>query len=102
MVYFLEPNYITSLVDLLIIASTLVLNSSFSVSHELAEARKNQVLASGAFNIKKNLIKVRNYLVISVLVNILSVWLILWIFFPLDVLLLFLLSYKVHSELRAS
>ena len=42
----MDRNYITNIVDILIISGILVLNTSFSVSHKLAQDRKDNVLSN--------------------------------------------------------
>lgn len=92
----MDTNYITSVVDLLIIASILVVNSCFSVSHELAINRKEEVFASGALSIRSDISRIQTYLVLSICFNFLMLFTTIVIFWPLDILFLFLLSYKVQ------
>lgn len=95
----MDKSYISSAVDLIIIASTLVLISSFSVTHELAERRKNEILDSGAFSIRQQIRRVQAYLVLSIWTNVAALCFTIWLFWPVESLLLFLLTYKGMQSL---
>lgn len=91
----MNRNYITSIVDTLIISAVLVLNSSFTVSHKLAHNRKDELLASNSPNFSRGLLKVYKYLLTSLIMNVFSFIFVLWLFWPVEWLFLFLLTYKV-------
>eukprot|EP01022_Parablepharisma_sp_SALTPOND_P010209 TRINITY_DN141_c1_g1_i1.p2 TRINITY_DN141_c1_g1~~TRINITY_DN141_c1_g1_i1.p2 ORF type:complete len:484 (+),score=14.65 TRINITY_DN141_c1_g1_i1:382-1833(+) len=93
--YLMDKTYITCLADVLIIGSILACYGSFSASHYLFEQKKNEVIASGDLNIRSSIFKVKLYLVLSIVFNFLVVTTVLWIFWPVDFFLLFLLCYKV-------
>lgn len=95
----MDRNYITNIVDILIISGILVLNTSFSVSHKLAQDRKDNVLSNTSPNFYSELVKIYNYLTYSVILNILCFYFVLWLFWPLEFLLLFLLTYKFMENI---
>ena len=97
MLFLLDKDYIACLLDILIVSGILVVNSSFTAMHKLANNRREELLASYSSNIEKELCKVYTYLKISFVANIISLFVILWLFWPLEFLFLFLLSYKVFS-----
>jgi hypothetical protein len=69
------------------------------VTHELAYTRKNEILGSGAISIDKEIEKVCKYLFLSIISNAFSLLVILWVFWPVEMLLVVLLSYKVNTFL---
>jgi hypothetical protein len=92
--FLVDRTYIASLVDILVIACILVIDSSFSVTQKLAQSRQNDILSCNSTNLPLELGKVRNYLLWSLLANIFSFCLLVWLFWTLESLLLFLLAYK--------
>lgn len=91
----MDRSYITSIIDILLISAILVINSSFSVTHKLAQNRKEELLASHSVSFAEELTKVSRYLQYSLVINAIALYFISWLFWPLEFLLLFLLIYKV-------
>lgn len=87
---------------MLIISAVLVFNSSFTVIHKLAHDRKDELLASNSPTFCYGLLKVYKYLLTALIMNMFSFCFVLWLFWPVDHLLLFLLTYKVLSPLTQS
>jgi len=71
------------------------MNSCFSVTHDLAKNRKEEVFSSESVHFKEQLIRIYYYLQVSLGINVLTLILLVWIFWPLEILFLFLLSYAV-------
>ncbi len=93
--YLLDKSYITCLADVLIIGSILACYGSFAASHQLFEQKKNELIASGDLNIRTSISKVKVYLWLNVATNFVIVASVLFVFWPVDSFLLFLLTYKV-------
>ena len=94
-VYIINKGYLSCTFDLLVLGILLLIYGSFSESHELVSLRMNQLLASGDVNIQSNVAKLRTYMTLSLVANGLVVILTLFLFWPAEQLLLFLLVFKV-------
>ena len=92
--FIIDRTYITSLVDIIIIACVLGISSSFDVARELSQNRQNEIFSSDCSSFNKELRKVHLYLLCSLIFNVLMLILLLWIFSSLESLFLFLLAYK--------
>lgn len=92
----MDKKYLTGFVDIIILASVFVLNSCFSVAHELAMNRKEEIYSSGKLHISEMILKLKAYIGISLFFNILSIVLVVCLFWTVDTLLLYLLIYKVN------
>lgn len=60
----------------------------------MAQVRQNEIISSNLINLQLELRKVRSYLLCSLLSNVLGLFLLIWLFWTLEPLLLFLLAYK--------
>ena len=64
------------------------------MAQKLAQNRQSEIIASNSANFFEELIKVCQYLSYSLIANAFSFFLVIWLFWPLEYLFLFLLSYK--------
>ncbi len=97
-IYVMDKGYVTCLADVLIVVGILACYGSFAAAHELFEAKKNEVLASGALSINVSMTKVKAYISLVLAFNVAVMVLVGWVFWPVDGFLLYLLSYKVGSD----
>jgi len=96
--YLMDSSYITCFADVLIIGAILATYGSFAASHHLFEQKKNELIASGDLNIRSSINNVRTYLWLIVIANLFVVVLVIFLFWPVDILLLVLLSYNVFFK----
>lgn len=97
----MDKSYITSIIDILLISAILVISSSFRVTHKLAENRKEELLTSASASFNEELTKVYKYLQYSLIINVIVLYFMSWLFWPLEFLFLFLLIYKVIYQINS-
>jgi hypothetical protein len=93
--YFVDRTYISCFADVLIISAILFYNGAFLASQEFFETRKNECIASGNLQIHSSVAKLKSYLYCLLIFNFLFLLITVWIFWPVEFFLLFLLNYKV-------
>ena len=91
----MDRTYITGFADVLIIGSILVCYGSFLASHEFFERYKNELIASENVNIHSSIVKLKSYLYGFIGFNFIFLNVLTIVFWPVELLLLFLLAYRV-------